>query len=340
MSELFVRPPSSDKGRAQTRAGIQGGGCVAEEDSSDPDNAREAAIEWWVSRKAGPLSREEQAEFETWLARDPANAAAFDDISRMFEHVRGMRPSRRRDRAVTPSRRHRLAGAASLAAASLALFIAFDDLSAFLKSDYYVGAGETKLVTLEDGSRAQLDGKSAIAVHYDAGKRRLTLLEGEAWFEVAPNPARPFVVEAAGATVTAHGTAFDVALDNAGARVTVTEHRVSVLSGGVNVVVAEGQQSSFDRNSVALPPSPVDAESVTAWRRGKLIVEDRPLGEVLAALSRYHRGYVYCIQAATCARSVTGVFGTNNPLRALQEIEASLGLHAIHLTNYMIFLSE
>jgi transmembrane sensor len=72
----------------------------------------------------------------------------------------------------------------------------------------------------------------------------------------------------------------------------------------------------------------------------QLIVEDRPLGEVLAALGRYRHGVVYCATSAICGRSVTGVFATSNPLQALREIETSLGLHAIYLTRYLIFLHD
>ena len=79
-------------------------------------------------------------------------------------------------------------------------------------------------------------------------ERRLTLLEGEAWFEASPNPARPFVVAAASGTVTALGTAFDIALESETARVTVTEHRVAIASQGrslslIHISTSEGPAS-------------------------------------------------------------------------------------------------
>jgi FecR protein len=77
-------------------------------------------------------------------------------------------------------------------------------------------------VTLADGSHVELNSQSAIAIHYDAGQRRVRLLEGEAWFEVSPDPVRPFVVEASGGTVTALGTAFNVDAEKERAHVTVT----------------------------------------------------------------------------------------------------------------------
>ncbi|SFK82907.1 transmembrane sensor [Methylocapsa palsarum] len=195
-------------------------------------------------------------------------------------------------------------------------------------------------MTLEDGSHAHLNAQSAITVSYTASQRRLELLKGEAWFDVASDPARPFTVAAAGGTIIALGTAFDVALEDNGARVTVAKHRVSVSSGGQTVIVEEGQESSFDENAAALAPASVNAAWITAWRRGKLIVEDEPLGAVIAALGHYHRGYVICLHSEICTRRVTGVFGLGEPLVSLEEIEKSLGLRATYLTRFMAILHE
>jgi transmembrane sensor len=302
------------------------------------DDAGDAAIEWLVRLRAEPLLPEEKQAFERWLACDSRNAEAFDEVLRIYGHLAGMDREPRRRPAVPGRRRRSLAAAAALAAATLALFAFFDELATRLRADHYAGAGERRLVALEDGSRVQLDSRTAIAVRYSAGERRLALLSGEAWFEVSPDPARPFVVEAGGGTVTALGTAFDVALEPSGARVTVTEHRVAVASGGASVVVEEGRQSRYERGGVAEPPEEVDVGKVTAWRRGKLIVSKQPLREVIAAIARYHRGFVYCVQPSVCERRVSGVFGADDALQSLREIEASLALRAIRLTDYMILL--
>lgn len=307
-------------------------------DGYDHESPRVAAVDWWVRKKAGALSQEEQVAFGAWLASDPANGAAFDDISSMCDYVESLAPRRLAEHPMRASKRPRVAVLAALAVACLALFVSFDEISLRLRSDHYTGVGEARTVTLEDGSSVQLDAKSAIALHYTAGERRLSLLQGEAWFKVAPDKTRPFVVEAAGGTATALGTAFDVAVDDDAARVTVTEHRVEVSSGGGKVIVEEGARSAFARDQTARPPEPVDVKRATAWRRGKLIFENRPLSEVLAALGRYRHGYVYCLEAATCARRVTGVFDADDPLQALREIEAFLELRATHVSNYLIFL--
>ncbi|ATQ66824.1 MULTISPECIES: FecR family protein [Methylosinus] len=303
----------------------------------ESDAAGDAAIEWFVRLREGPLAPDEKAELDAWLAEDAANAVAFDEVLSMYGDLAVMSPSRaERPRRRLP--RIRVAALAGVAAAALALFASFDEIATRLRADHFAGAGERKLVTLDDGSRVLLDSRSAIALRYSPGERRLALLSGEAWFEVAPDVSRPFIVEAGGGAVTALGTAFDVALEGAGARVTVTEHRVSLSSGGRSVVVDEGRQSAFEPDAAARSPEPVNVDQVTAWRRGKLIVTKKPLRDVLAAIGRYHRGFVYCVERSICERRVSGVFGADDALQSLQEIETSLGLRAIHLTRYMILL--
>jgi transmembrane sensor len=231
-----------------------------------------------------------------------------------------------------------LVTAAALLAASFAVFLSFDELALSWRADFRTDTGESRIVSLEDGSRVHLAAKSAVAWNFHGVERRLTLLEGEAWFEASPNPARPFVVAAASGTVTALGTAFDIALESETARVTVTEHRVAIASQGRSSLVAEGQQSAFGPGVAITPPVAVDIDNATAWRRGKLIFNDQPLGEVMATLSRYHSGYFVIPARATRQLRVTGVFEASDPLGALKAIEESLDLHAIYLTDYLVIL--
>jgi transmembrane sensor len=68
--------------------------------------------------------------------------------------------------------------------------------------------------------------------------------------------------------------------------------------------------------------------------------ENERLGDVIEALSRYHRGFVYFSRPALRERRVTGLFGADDPMTALEEIELSLGLHAIRLTDYLIVIYD
>ncbi|MBG0810558.1 FecR domain-containing protein [Methylosinus sp. H3A] len=296
---------------------------------------RDAAIDWWLRRNEATLSKKEQAAFEAWLAED-AHRAAYESLSALGDFMAPRWPGAGPQRKI---RRRRRKAAAAASVALLAL-VFLDEIALRLRADFLTGPGETRQATLADGSRIELDARSAVALHFGPTQRRVTLLEGEAWFDVAPDPARPFIVEAAGGTATALGTAFIVSLEDGKARVTVTSHRVRVASAGGEVVVEEGRQSAYAARETAAAPEPVDLARATAWRRGKLMFENRTLGEVVRALGRYHRGFVYFLDPTLKARRVTGVFNAQDPIAALDEIETSLGLHATHVTKYLTIVHE
>ncbi|WP_018266366.1 FecR family protein [Methylosinus sp. LW4] len=302
---------------------------------------RDAAGDWWVRLDAGALSPSELAAFRAWLTSDPANEAAFEEVCDLWGASEQLR---RRllppiAHSSPPGRYHKWTRpAAALATALLALSLVFDNLSLLWRADVRTGKGEITTVTLPDGSRAHLNADSALSLDYAGGRRRIALLAGEAWFEVEKDPSRPFTVETIGGTITARGTAFDVSTNRARTEVTVTEHSVEVESKGRAVIVEVGQQTAFGPDLPALAPYSADPDGVTAWRRGKLIVKDQSLGEVIDALGRYHHGLVVIAGRTIRDRRVSGVFQADHPLDALKTIEKSLGLRAVRLTDYLIVL--
>jgi transmembrane sensor len=111
---------------------------------------------------------------------------------------------------------------------------------------------------------------------------------------------------------------------------------VRLAGAGPSVIVEAGAQSAFGKGVAAVAPYTVDADHVTAWRRGKLIFDDKPLGEVVAILSRYHHGFLFIVDPTIRSRRVTGVFETRDPLAALRAIEKSLGLRAYSLGSLVL----
>jgi transmembrane sensor len=302
----------------------------------DRNDRSATAIDWWVRLDAGALSHAELSAFQAWLAKDPANEAAFEEICAFWgdlDRLRGRLPIP----SAAPARPSWFLPAAAVSAAAIVLFFSFNETLILWRSDYSTGNGEVKIVTLEDGSRVQLNADTAIAKDFSGGQRRLILLKGEAWFEVASDPSRPFTVAAAGGTTTALGTSFEIATEPARTDVTVTGHRVFVDDGGARQSVAEGQQTAYGPGLPVLTPYSVDTDGITAWRRGKLIFQDKPLGEVIAALNRYHRGFFWAAPSIR-DRRVTGVFSTAKPAEAIRAIELSLGLNATHLGDYLVLL--
>lgn len=209
-----------------------------------------------------------------------------------------------------------------------------------LQADYVTAAGESRTVTLADGSRATLNTDTALAVTFSDGERRLTLLRGEAFFDVAPDPARPFAVTAPGGQARALGTRFNLRLDGAGVVAAVEEGVVAATpaaSPGAALTLTAGQTARIEPAS-ARRLDGVEAADETAWRRGQLVFFRAPLGEVAAALNRYHRGYIVILNDDLRAKPVTGVFDAARPVAAVDLIEAALGARSYRLGDRLIML--
>ncbi|KAF1048781.1 sigma-70 family RNA polymerase sigma factor [Xylophilus sp.] len=153
--------------------------------------------------------------------------------------------------------------------------------------------GRQRMQTLPDGTHLTLDAASAADIAYYAARRHVRLQRGAAFFEVAHDAARPFVVDAGAVRVTVLGTRFSVDLQDAGGAV-----EVGVESGRVRVEPAADGGSwqplllaagDVVRLAPGEPPRAVPraAQGVAAWRDGWLGFRDAPLGEVAARLRRY-----------------------------------------------------
>ncbi|WP_246782850.1 FecR family protein [Allostella humosa] len=233
---------------------------------------------------------------------------------------------------------HVAAVAASLLlfAGSLAVWVG--DPVVLATADYRTAPGEQRRVALADGSTVDLGPASAIAVDYGDSTRRVRLLSGVAYFTAAPADAsepRPFVVGAASGTARALGTRFMVERLSAAVEVTVAEHDVEVaLAGaaadGPTVVVAPGQVVRYSESGLGAVHD-ANIERATAWQRGRLIFDDVPLGDVVAALNRYRHDRIVIAGAGLASRKVSGVFDTAAPDAALATIARDLRISAASL---------
>ncbi|CEJ15504.1 fec operon regulator FecR [bacterium YEK0313] len=303
----------------------------------DRPSVRDEAAEWYFRRDGGPLDPAGEAAFQRWLAASPAHRAAFDELDATWAKLARLPRGAAAAAGVRPGRR--LAAAAVLFAAAFAAAQVLD-VPTRLAADAYTAVGETRVVRLDDGSSVTLNTGSAVAASYDDTMRRVTLLRGEAVFQVATDPRRPFVVAAAGGAARALGTVFAVRLDGDGATVTVVESRVAVSHPAGRPAAAElraGEAVHYAAAGLG-PVHGVDADAETAWRRGKLVFVNRPLGSVVAELGRYHAGRIVISDPGISGHLVSGVFDLGDPLRVLDALEASLNLRSTRLTRYLVLL--
>ncbi len=203
---------------------------------------------------------------------------------------------------------------------------------------------------LPDGSRVELNGRATISVEFTADLRRVVLRAGEAHFQVAKNPDRPFVVEANGVEVRAVGTAFTVSSATSGVDVIVTEGRVAVAALTVEtgptppVFVDAGQRLELGTaaearaRSVARRIEPGELNDRLAWRVPRLELNFTPLSEVLPVVN-LHAGVRLVLGAPELgALKLTGNLRANNLPVLLAILDSSFDLTADHRADGTIVL--
>ncbi|TRO21780.1 DUF4974 domain-containing protein [Ectopseudomonas mendocina] len=281
------------------------------------------ASELLLRLHAGGEQAAARAEWQRWRRQSLAHARAARDAEALWaalEHTDTARRHRQRNR---PIRRWRLpAMAAALCLGLLLTLLGRPQLLENLSADYYTAVGERRLIELEDGSRVWLNSDSALSVRYSADARGLELQRGQALFEVAKDAQRPFVVQAADGQVRAVGTRFDVALRADRVQVEVSEGVVQVRSGAApGVSVDAGQRLDYRQQQAPGPLQVLDLDNASTWQRGKLIFNQRPLGEVLAELERYLPGRILIEDAALREQRISGVVDLDQPEALLANLE-------------------
>jgi len=310
---------------------------------------RAEVVEWLMRLDAAPQDATLRAQFEAWLAESDGRRAAYAVVEPVWRLSADLAPPSAPatvaslEDARRPTRPWRRAAVATFGALAAGLALYFlPVLQLHLQADHLTGVAEQRDVVLDDGSKVALDAGSAIAVRYVAARREIELLSGQAFFEVTPNRARPFVVTADGVTVTVTGTAFSVATAASG----VT---VSVQSGSVDVADRTGTRLATslvrgDRVQVSregrVAKGQVVADDVASWRDRRLVVYDMPVREVVEQLGRYRRGTIVFGDGAIAGRLVTGMIDLRRPAEALQALVDLQQGSLIEITPYLSIISS
>ncbi|WP_337732423.1 FecR family protein [Agrobacterium vitis] len=326
----------------------------------DKERIEAEAAEWVIRLGGEPLSPEERQSFEGWRARSTSHAQAFEFARQTWSDLAALRrapgslvadiaSARLPQRAYQPVPgaavmakrrsgfwRHGVALAICLTAAVGAGSFWYGNPATLIASDYHTAPGEQRTVDLPDGSVVELSTGSAIALRFNETERRVTLIEGAAYFTavpIGPTEKRPFVVEGADGTATALGTQFAVARLPDAVEVTVAEHDVRVAlsdaaDGAIQVVLSPGQSVRYSPAAGLGKVSVRDVEQATAWRRGRLIFDQVPLAEVVTELNRYRRGRIVITGSMLANRKVSGVFRIDDLDNALHTIASELGLRS------------
>jgi transmembrane sensor len=277
----------------------------------------EAAAARWVVR----VDREGddpgvRAELETWLAGDRRRVGAYVRAEAGWTHLDRGRALGLETPVARPTpmlrRRGVIGGLGALAAGLAAVVVA----PRLLAKRYGTALGEIRRVPMADGSVAAINTSSELEILMRPRLRAVRLERGEAWFAVAKDPDRPFVVESGPVRVRAVGTAFSVRKHEAGSDILVTEGVVEVWTDGqAPRRVVAGQRVFADNGAgVQAPPKADDnLARQLAWREGQIVLDGQTLAEAAAEFNRYNDRKIEVADPRLAGERFVGWFRTNDP---------------------------
>ncbi|MCU7371973.1 FecR domain-containing protein [Paucibacter sp. O1-1] len=315
------------------------------------------AADWLVRLSVDDATERQQAAsgFERWKQQDPRHAQAAAAMEGLLARMQGLReagaarPARAALGVVASSRgRGKPGSKRGGSAALLALLMgigAWLGLQAFppeiLLADLRTGTGQWQTHTLADGSRLSLGSDTAVALHDSAQQRGIELLRGEILLDVAKDPNRPLVVSTAEGRMRALGTRLLVRRDAQGTELTMLESRVAASRAGEGrmVTVHAGQRLRLTPAGMGAPQAVEPGSIEEAWQRRRLVVQDRPLPEVLDELARHRPGLMRFDRAALAGIRVSAVLPLDDTGRALQLLQTSFPqLRVQTLSPYLLWV--
>jgi len=304
----------------------------------------EAAAYWQVRHDRSPLTPDDHAAFERWLGASTSHARAWEQANSLWclfdetddRHLQAMCTASLAKQA--PPRFGAAMVGAALAACGTLLFVTVTmtgestggsiPSSPVAKSPvsvavrqvrrYQTARGEQLSVTLADESVLTLDTDTVVDVLLEKKRRRVRLVRGQALFDVAKDPHRPFTVVAGDRRITALGTKFDVSVDPASLKVVLVEGRVAVSHARPTpvapspVILRPGEELTAERGAQGKVAS-IDVQAATMWRHGLISLEDVTLAKAVEAINRYSARRITIADPGVADLRVSGVFRTGAP---------------------------
>lgn len=319
--------------------------------SAESERAAQEAIDWLLAlQEADDPTGFQRARFESWLAASASNANAWASVSGLYAAL-GETPPRYAHpwrspplpaarKAQPRSQTGRWRWTITRAAAGLLIVLCAGLLLGVrdhLIADASTGTGEIREIALADGSKVHLGPSSAIDVDLASHARRIELLSGAAYFEVAPDASRPFIVESDGVVVTALGTAFEINRTETGARVMLDHGRVRIVQDGRSYDLEAGEWRSLSIDGTTQAGA-IASDQIAAWRDGKLVAKDRSVAEIVDELGRSYRGIIIVRDHALGEKRLTGAYNLADPVDALRAIARTHRARVTQVTPWILIL--
>ena len=241
----------------------------------------------------------------------------------------------------------RYAAVAAIAVVAMSLLWGWQRYNVVEHRSYRTAMGALDTIGLADGSRATLSSDSRIDVALSRAQRNVALEHGEAFFDVAKDPGRPFAVDAGARRVIAVGTRFSVRRDGADLRVVVTEGTVRLESEPVDgraqptTLLPAGSIALAGASGVLVRSGSVeDAERYVDWRNGYLVFRDTALSAAAAEFNRYNTRRLVIGDAAVGELRVGGNFRWSNAEVFVGLLEQVMPVRAERLPDRIVLHSR
>ena len=317
----------------------------------------EEAAEWFIEFRTGDIDATGRRAFDVWVRSSQEHLRAYLEVAAIWNECGALDACRAwntdalislaeenvvplsahsaaaanpkhgswfvQESSRTPQRRFTSTRLAAVAAsiAFLACTVAVFTWFQFYRLPIYATAvGEQRSIRLEDGSTVELNSRSRVRIHFTESERGIELLQGQALFDVAKNPERPFIVRSDDTHVRAVGTQFDVNKKPGGTIVTVVEGNVAVSGTGRQdgnlreiqdaILLSAGEQVLIAEQAVA-KPTRVNTAAATAWTHRQLVFESVALRDVAAEFNRYSTRKLVVEDSGAKELLLSGVFETD-----------------------------
>ncbi len=342
------------------------------------------ACEWLARMDGGELSELEKSELNKWVRKSDNNKKELERLAIIWdsiedanlENVKFDVSNSELDQlhinTIEQSRKSKFKIFMSIAASlmlciSLGLIMHFHNLAQFKSTNgkYETGIGDQQTVELADGSEIRLNTNTLVEVNYYDGKRNIHLYKGEAHFNVAHDPDKPFTVKARKGDVRALGTIFSVRVKNDRVNVIVEEGKVRIRANERSNQLEDATLTTIDENldkeekslmvvanagnSVVFDEQEIESiieeekeviERKFSWRQGMLAFDDEPLSDVIEEVSRYTSNKIIIADPNIRSLRVGGYYPIGKIQAIFDALELNLGLHVNQVDEQTYYITH
>jgi transmembrane sensor len=306
-----------------------------------PRTIKAEAAAWLARLHAETRDAADEAGFRAWLTESPRHARAWEEVTAAWHLVGGLGGQAR----VRPGQDFRPSRRALVLSGLLATLLVGVAAALRLTREshiYSTETGEQRRISLSDGSSIMLDTNTLLRVALSPERRRIELVRGRAHFDVAPDPMRPFIVQARDRLVVAIGTAFDIACSDAKVAVVLVSGHVVVRPSSASSAPADEAMSPGDRivyRADQIVRDRPDLAMVTAWQSGRAIFQDEPLAEAVAEMNQYDTRPIVLADRSLDGLRISGVYRTGDTESFARSLTALLPA-SVEVTSDQIVLSR